>query len=251
MVNVTTTGPEKAVLELLKSRSEFERKEGERGEIAVTGPYALDATYDGIRLAEEFRLHVIVPADYPASLPRVKEVSGAIDSDYEHLYRNGTFCLGIQGELLLAQLEKPSLATFLDGPVRSYLYSYLFRERYGRYPFGDRAHGAAGILQYYEELFGETNPIRTIKLLEAVCLDEYRGHLPCPCGSGFIARKCHGEEILKLKKSGAATAFVYDLETIAGALKELQSSARKRNRAFSQAREGLVEQYRIASRNVV
>lgn len=244
MGDVTTAGSEKAVAELLEARSEFEREDTTRGEITVAGPYALDATYDGIRLAENFRLQVIVPADYPANIPQVKEVSGAIDPGYEHLYRNGALCLGVQGELLIEQLEKPSLVALLDGPIRSYLYSYLFHERYGRYPFGDRAHGAAGILQYYEELFGETDPVRTIKLLEAVCLDGYRGHLPCPCGSGLIARKCHGKDILRLKKSGAATAFSFDLGTIAGALADAQESALMRNRALSQARKSLIEQYR-------
>lgn len=245
MVDVTPTGSEKAVVELLEARSEFERYDGKQGEIAVIGPYALDATCDGIRLAEDFRLQLTVPADYPASLPRVREVSGAIDPGYEHLYSDGSLCLGIQGELLLAQLEKPSLPALLDGPVRSYLYSYLFHERYGRYPFGDRAHGVAGILQYYEELFGETDPMRTIKLLEAVCLDGYRGHLPCPCGSGLIARKCHGEDILRLKKSGAAAAFSFDFRIIDGALANLKNSAQKRSLALSQTRDGLADRYHV------
>lgn len=245
MVDVTPTGSEKAVVELLEAHSEFERDDGKQGEIAVIGPYALDATCDGIRLAEDFRLQVTVPADYPVSLPRVKEVSGAIDPGYEHLYSDGSLCLGIQGELLLEQLEKPSLPALLDGPVRSYLYSYLFHERYGRYPFGDRAHGVAGILQYYEELFGETDPMRTIKLLEAVCLDGYRGHLPCPCGSGLIVRKCHGEDILRLKKSGAAAAFSFDFRIIDGALADLKNSAQKRSLALSQTRDGLAERYHV------
>lgn len=245
MVDVTPTGSEKAVVELLEARSEFEPDDSKQGEIAVIGPYALDATCDGIRLAEDFRLQLTVPADYPASLPRVKEVSGAIDPRYEHLYSDGSLCLGIQGELLLEQLEKPSLPALLDGPVRSYLYSYLFHERYGRYPFGDRAHGVAGILQYYEELFGEADPMRTIKLLEAVCLDGYRGHLPCPCGSGLIARKCHGEDILRLKKSGAAAAFSFDFRIIYGALADLKNSAQKRSLALSQTRDGLAERYHV------
>lgn len=241
MVDVTATSSEKAVMELLKTRSEFKREGGKHGEIIVEGPYALDAIYDGIRLTEEFRLQMIIPPDYPASLPQVKEVSGTIDPGYEHLYRNGTLCLGVQGELLLAQLESPSLATLLDGPVCSYLYSYLFHERYGRYPFGDRAHGAAGILQYYEELFGETNPIRTVRVLRAVCLDIYRGHLPCPCGSGLIARKCHGETILKLKRSGAMTAFLFDLKAIMVELEGQQSSVQKRNQALYQTRRCLTK----------
>ena len=157
MVDVAMTSPERAIEELLKVRTGFKREAGQQGKVILTGPYSLDATYNGVRLAEDFDLQLVVPGDYPASLPTVRETSGVIDPGYEHLYLNGTFCLGVRGELLLAQLENPSLVALLDGPIRSYLYSYLFRKRYGNYPFGDRAHGVRGILRYYEELFGEAD----------------------------------------------------------------------------------------------
>lgn len=205
---------EEAVSALLNTHGGFKLLHNDRNETVLVGPYALDAVYESVRLTEDFELQLTVPADYPKSLPRVREISTIIDRNYEHLYTDGTFCLGIQGELLLEQLQNPSLAAFLDGPVRSFLYSYLFHERYGRYPFGDRVHGAIGILQYYEELFEETDSISTIMLLRAVCSDNYRGHLLCPCGSGLIARKCHGKTILELKNSGAMSAFIFDLEAI-------------------------------------
>lgn len=242
-----TTDSEKAVAELLGMRDDFRREEGKQGEIVLTGPYSLDAAYNGIRLAEDFGLQLVVPDDYPASLPKVKEVSGVIDPGYEHLYGDGTLCLGVCGELLLAQLKNPSLVAFLDGPVRSYLYSYLFHERYGRYPFGDRAHGALGILQYYGELFGETNYLTTVKLLKAVCLDEYRGHLSCPCESGLVARKCHGKIILELKRSGAMPAFSSDLMVIASELDGYRRLVEKRERALRQNLESLSGKYRVSN----
>lgn len=214
MGDVAKSGPEQAVLALLKVYDEFVRTEDQQGNVVVVGPYSLDAVHENIRLAEDFKLQMTLFADYPNSLPRVKEVSRIIDRKYEHLYSDGTFCLGIHGELLLAQLENPSLVAFLDGPVRSFLYSYLFHERYQRYPFGDRAHGMRGILEYYGEVFEESEPTAIVRLLSAVCSAKYRGHLPCPCGSGLIARKCHGSTILELKKNGAANAFAYDLETV-------------------------------------
>lgn len=247
MVDVATSSSERAIAELLKAHPEFKREAGQQGKVVLAGSYALDATYKGVLLAEDFDLQLVVPGDYPASLPKVRETSGVIDPGYEHLYLDGTFCLGVRGELLLAQLENPSLVALLDGPVRSYLYSYLFRKRYGYYPFGDRDHGAAGILQYYEELFGETDPVRTIKLLEAVCLDRYRGHLPCPCGSGLIARKCHGKDILRLKKSGAAKAFSSDLIAIVSELNDLRQSAEKRERALRQTLKSLPGKYHTSN----
>lgn len=247
MVDVAMTSPERAIEELLKVRTGFKREAGQQGKVILTGPYSLDATYNGVRLAEDFDLQLVVPGDYPASLPTVRETSGVIDPGYEHLYLNGTFCLGVRGELLLAQLENPSLVALLDGPIRSYLYSYLFRKRYGNYPFGDRAHGVRGILRYYEELFGEADFPTIMKLLGAVCFENYRGHLPCPCGSGLIARKCHGETILKLKKSGATEAFSSDFTTIACELTYLQQSVVKREQALRQTLISLPGKYRASN----
>lgn len=244
MVDVATSNPERAIAELLEACTGFKREAGQQGEVVLAGPYALDATYNGVRLAEDFDLQLVVPSDYPASLPKVRGTSGIIDPGYEHLYLDGTLCLGVRGELLLAQLENPSLVALLDGPVRSYLYSYLFRKRYGCYPFGDRAHGALGILHYYGELFEETDFTTIVKLLGAVCFDEYRGHLPCPCGSGLIARKCHGETILELKESGAAAIFSSDFMVIARELDDLRQSAEKRERALRQNLESLSGTYR-------
>lgn len=247
MVDVATSSPERAIAELLQAYTGFKREAGQQGKAILAGPYALDASYNGVRLAEDFDLQLVVPGDYPASLPEVRETSGIIDPGYEHLYLNGNFCLGVRGELLLAQLENPSLVALLDGPVRSYLYSYLFRKRYGYYPFGDRAHGTLGILRYYGELFGETDFPTIVKLLRVVCFDDYRGHLPCPCGSGLIVRKCHGETILKLKKSGAKEAFSSDLMAIASELNDLRQSAEKRERALRQTLKSFPGKYRTSN----
>ena len=98
------SSPERAIAELLKAYTGFKCEAGQQGEVVLAGPYALDATYMGVRLAEDFDLQLVVPGDYPASLPKVRETSGIIDPGYEHLFHDGTFCLGVRGELLLAQL---------------------------------------------------------------------------------------------------------------------------------------------------
>lgn len=217
---------------LFATYSGLEYTAHENGCTVVTGPYAIDASYDGIRLAEDFELQLTIPADYPESLPRVREMSDIIAPSYEHLFVDCSFCLGVQGELLIAQLKDPSLVRLYDGPVRSYLYSYLFHKRYGRYPFGDRAHGTKGILQFYSELFDEPSLIKTWKLLLSAAAKEYRGHLPCPCGSGIVGRKCHGDAILHLKKSGAISGVKADLEQTRLEFAAARDKSEKRHRAL-------------------
>lgn len=223
------------IAELTASYGGLEYMAREDGSTVITGPYALDASYDGIRLAEDFDLQLTVPADYPKSLPRMREMSGIIAPGYEHLFVDGSFCLGVQGELLIAQQKDPSLVRLYDGPVRSYLYSYLFHNRYGRYPFGDRAHGTKGILQFYGEFFGEADPIRTWRLLMSACAEEYRGHLPCPCGSGIAGRKCHGDAILRLKRSEAISGARDDLEETLREFSRARAKSKKRSLVIKEA----------------
>lgn len=159
---------DEAVSELLLRNRLFKRNYTQQDKIVVTGPYALNAIYNDVHLVEDFTVRIVVSADYPYSLPSIWETSGTIDPKYEHLNKDESFCLGVHGELLLEQLEHPSLISFLEGPVRSYLYTYVFHKIYNRYPFGDRPHGVKGTLQYYGEIFDEQKPLKIAKLLESV-----------------------------------------------------------------------------------
>lgn len=38
----------------------------------------------------------------------------------------------------------------------------------------------------------------------------YRGHIPCPCGSGKKFRSCHGKQVLKDIRSDRYSFFVSD-----------------------------------------
>ena len=105
MVDVVMSSTGRAIAELLEARTGFRREAGQQGEAVLAGPYVLDATYNGVRLAEDFDLQLVVPDDYPAVLPKVKETSGQNDPGYEHLYLDGTLCLGVRGELLLPNLK--------------------------------------------------------------------------------------------------------------------------------------------------
>lgn len=48
MVDVAMTSPERAIEELLKVRTGFKREAGQQGKVILTGPYSLDATYNGV-----------------------------------------------------------------------------------------------------------------------------------------------------------------------------------------------------------
>lgn len=172
--------------------------------------YSLNAEFAGVPLAEDFGLEILVESDFPNIVPSVRETTNIIPPDYEHLFLDGRFCLGINGELVEGLLRESSLTAFLQGPVASYLYAALFHKLYGRYPYGDRPHGAAGIVQFYSERLEEPNDDATLALMEEIAGGKYRGKAPCPCGSGKATRSCHGSLIRPLMTEPMKSAVSQD-----------------------------------------
>jgi hypothetical protein len=125
---------------------------------------------------------------------------------------HGYACLGLPEDLYLQLGGAPlSLNAFLDGPVRSFLLSQAAMELEGRWPFGDRGHGAAGLSEFYEELLG-TRDLHVVEryLVLLACSRQHRQWL-CPCGSGKKLRRCHPARFASLRSlmlPGLAVRFL-------------------------------------------
>ena len=188
----------------------------------LEGDYPLFAEHGGVLLAEDYRLRIEVPSDYPISIPSVFEVSNLIPSSYEHSYENGALCLGVDGEIAASLANDGSMTRFMESYVRDALYSAKYYHRFGKYPFDDREHGAAGILSYYAELF-EVGDLEAFELLSNLADDNYRGHLACPCGSGLRTKECHGPAMLDIIHSPSRKlAAANDFKRICNELESIQ-----------------------------
>lgn len=62
---MTSSTFKQLISELHAAYGGFECAATESGGAVITGPYALDAAYKGIRLAEDFELQLTIPKDYP------------------------------------------------------------------------------------------------------------------------------------------------------------------------------------------
>ena len=69
----------------------------------------------------------------------------------------------------------------------------------------------------------------------SACTEEYRGHLPCPCGSGIAGRKCHGDAVLRLKRSGAISGAKDDLKETLREFSRARAESEKRHLALKKA----------------
>ena len=143
-------------------------------------------------LQKEYPIEIIIPLDND-KLPTVIETNNMIDSDYPHRYSDGSLCLETSTTIRLRFVDGFDLVAWMDEFVEPYFFSYEYYDRYGSFPFGERPHGLNGVIHTYQELFHTDDLEKACLLLRYAAESAYRGHAPCPCGSGERLRKCHGQ----------------------------------------------------------
>lgn len=157
----------------------------------ILGSISVHHVYNDFPVSEYFDIEILIANDYPESIPIIKEIGGKIPDSYEHRYSDGRLCLGTDSDILTKCNGRISIDKLIKHCVISFLFSFRYFERFGEYPFGDRSHGGRGIVEAFMELFGVANIEQVSGIIKHAVLRKYRGHLPCPCGSGKTTRQCH------------------------------------------------------------
>lgn len=181
----------------------------------LSGPLPFEASANGhSTIAECFEIELIIPDIYPENLPCVRETGGKIDSDYDHRNEDGTLCLGVPIEECRIFSEQPSLLGFVNNLLIPYLYGYCHYKKYDTHPFGEAEHGAVGIVQHYMDTLELTDERAALAVIAFLVEHGYRGHHPCPCGSGKKVRKCHGQALRDLQKLHTARTLQHDFDEV-------------------------------------
>lgn len=172
------------------------------GEIlSAKGEFVLsDGASSGGRL-DAFKIEMLVATSYPKVGPLVREVGGRIPHHPDrHMYGDGGCCTCIWEEWCATSADT-SFKAFCEGPLRNFFLSQHVFEKTGEWPFGGRAHGAAGYLQAAANLLGlDDDDARADRYLQAVAAKSLRGHWDCPCGSGVRLRDCHYTYLASLRE---------------------------------------------------
>jgi len=205
--------------ELSETYSGLRLCEDTPGRWTIRGVFSFSATFQGETIPDSFSVLIRLQDDYPDSPPTVQETGGRIPPDF-HQYPDRTLCLGAPVEVWRRFKSDPRLITFVETLVVEYLYGYAYFEKYGEMPFGELSHGAQGIREYYQELFGTDDAQIILALLKVMADGTYRGHHICPCGSVKILRKCHGPAMLELLKQLPKERFICDATNVLYSLKE-------------------------------
>ena len=173
-------------------------------ELIIFGDLNINHEYNNVKMSGVFYTYIKFDYDFPNSIPIVEDPKNMI-IDF-HKNANGTLCLGCDSEIIF-KLKKDynkdiSISRFIEIFVIPFYYSYLYNKSYKSTPYGERSHGALGIVEYYCDMF-KTDNIQTLEILKYLSLSKYKGHHICPCGSGKIIRKCHKVPIILLiEKTG-------------------------------------------------
>lgn len=179
------------------------------GSFTISGKFLFSAEFNGESISDGFDLEVYIPADFPASIPFVKEVGGRIPRDF-HTNPDGTLCLNVPIELRKMFRTNGTLYDFMTQSVIHFLYAFCYFEKHGEMPYGEWSHGGKGILEYYRDIFKVKDDALVVGLLRILVDNDYRGHHQCPCGSGLILRECHGSQIRELRGFQTSGQFMYD-----------------------------------------
>ncbi len=187
-----TTSLEKHIADLFAVYPSLVVVRQHQEETVLAGRLAFKADRDDVQtISASFDIELTVPHGFPDQLPRAKETTGRIRMNYEHVFKDGTLCVGILIEQRRVLAEQPTLVGFVDGLLVPYLYGYCFWQKHGRHPFGEAPHGAEGILDHYLATLGVNKPLAALGAIHLLYEHGYRDRQSCPCGSGRTVRKCH------------------------------------------------------------
>lgn len=161
-----------------------------------------------------YQIEVLLYDQFPKVTPVVFEVGGRIPRDVNHhVNQTGSLCLFTPEERYKFWPPGSSFRDFLAGPVNQYFLGQYFFEQEGRWIFGDRSHGPAGPLEFYQEEFGLEDRSKLIAFVRMLARSVRPGE-PCPCGSARIVN-CHYRKVHELQAMIPRAVFEGTLRIIA------------------------------------
>ena len=179
-------------------------------EIILSGEIQVNRTSLSYHVYNAYEIEIHIPLESD-ELPYIFDVGNAIDPNYSHRYLDRKLCLETDSAIKMRFVDGFDLVSWMQEFVELYFFSYEYYKRYGCFPFGERAHGNKGILQSFENVFKEDNLAKVEDILRFINSGHYRGHLPCPCGSGKKMRVCHGNSIKPFFENDSLKKIVQDL----------------------------------------
>lgn len=149
--------------------------------------------FDLPSIEDSYELEIIVPNDFPQTLPLVTETEGKIPKNGEfHTNPDGTLCVASPLRASISLASSPTINAYVEDFLVPYLYAASHKLRFGgKFVFGELEHGRAGIIEDYLDLLkvdDETKILPTLKLLSMK--KRVANKHQCSCGCARRLGKC-------------------------------------------------------------
>jgi len=184
------------------------------------GELSFNATYEGYTLSDCFNVRILIPLNYPYSLPLVSEYGGRIikireEKKLKHMqdlhYNPATnsICLCAPHEEKIKFPPGSRFTFFLENLVIPYFFALSFFEKNDRWPWGDYSHGATGLFEYYYEKRGGFTREDIVELTKQLNFttewkifktQKLTQDSLCICGSKEKISTCHTMAFLGMKQ---------------------------------------------------
>ncbi len=189
----------------------------------LVGEIDLNHQFGDVHIIDSFKVSIEVDDKYPESFPRLVEIGGrtkAIAEKYKitdyrdlHCYAirtPGAACVCASQERRRRFPKGSDLVLYMDDLVIPYLYGLSHYDKFRKWPWGERSHGALGSLEAYAEIDNPTQLDVTDTLFIIRAEPEWIAYhkqlkkisrdKECPCRSGKSFGRCHRDALAGLEK---------------------------------------------------
>lgn len=175
--------------------------------LRLVGDFAFRVPCGDSAIEDTYEVELLVPLDFPRELPKVFERGGRVPATF-HTNPDGSLCLGSPLRLLLSLAEQPTLIGFADRCLVPYLYAHSYKERTGKLPWDDLAHGDVGLLQDYLKLFRAKYADEVVAFLHLLAMRRRVANKSlCPCRSGRRLGRCHARTLSGFRRVWSRRRF--------------------------------------------
>ena len=159
----------------------------------IRGQFHFKANRSDIATKDTFELEMLIDSRFPRTIPEIRETAGKIPKtgDY-HVNQDGILCLGSYLRIKKALFDAPNLVSFTEEFLVPYLFNVSIKLRNGgEFVTGELAHGRAGIIYDYMEMFDLSKADQIIYALELLGTKKRMANKKmCPCGCGLRLGQC-------------------------------------------------------------
>lgn len=165
--------------------------------LEVSGRLVIEAIYKGHEINIAPKVLLQISSIYPKIFPRAYELEQEYSSD--HLLDNGALCVGSPFDLMVELSNSSHISDYFHKFLIPYFLSIYFHKTTGKYIFGERKHGAAGIYDSIADFFGiHSKEIQLTKKLFKCAARKGKLHRIAPSNASVLSRQ-YGDKIATLR----------------------------------------------------